>query len=318
VLALQLMAVAKHPVRSSAKNGARAYAEADLANQNYLTVVGERIRSLRSQRGITRKMLAASSGVSERFLAELEAGSGNASILLLRHLAHALDAPVTSLVGEGPELPRELTSTIEFLRQFDSHELTHIQQWLMQHFGRVRLTDRLGRIALIGLRGAGKSTIGAALARKLNLPFLELDRMIEKASGVPLSAMFDLYGQNGFRRFERTCLDELLASPAQFVLATGGSIVSEPGTYNRLLTSCYTVWLRATPEDHMKRVIAQGDMRPMAHSSAAMSDLKRILAEREPLYGKADRVIDTSQKPAASALALLLNQIKQDAANESL
>lgn len=308
------MVTSKHPAHSSGRNGVRAYSEADLANQNYLSAVGDRIRSLRLQRGITRRMLAANSGVSERFLAELEAGSGNASILLLRHLAHALDVPITSVVGEGVEPSPELAHMTEFLRNFEPEELNHIQQWLVQHFGRVRLTDRFGRVALIGLRGAGKSTIGAALAKKLNLPFLELDRMIEKASRVPLSAMFDLYGQNGFRRFEQTCLDELLASRNQFVLATGGSIVSEPATYNCLLTSCYTVWLRATPEDHMKRVIAQGDMRPMSQSSEAMSDLKRILSEREPLYAKADLVIDTSQKSASSALQIILSKIKQDAA----
>jgi XRE family aerobic/anaerobic benzoate catabolism transcriptional regulator len=308
------MAGPKHPVRRSTTNGVRAYAEGDLANRNYLSLVGERIRSLRSQRGITRKRLAISSGVSERFLAELEAGSGNASILLLRHLARILDVPIASIVGEGPESSAELTYMLEFLRHLDQRELSHIQQWLDQHFGKLHLTDRLGRLALVGLRGAGKSTIGAALAKKLNLPFLELDRMIEKASGVPLSAMFDLYGQNGFRRFERTCLDELLASRTQFVLATGGSIVSEPVTYSRLLTSCYTVWLRAAPEDHMKRVIAQGDMRPIAQSSEAMSDLKRILSERGPFYAKADLVIDTSQKSAASAVASILAQMKQHAA----
>jgi XRE family transcriptional regulator, aerobic/anaerobic benzoate catabolism transcriptional regulator len=301
----------KHPVRRSATNSVRAYAEGDLANRNYLSLVGEKIRSLRSERGITRKMLAMSSGVSERFLAELESGSGNASILLLRHLAKALDVPIASIVAEGPESSAELTYMLEFLRHLDRRELSHIQQWLDQHFGRQDLKDRLQRLALVGLRGAGKSTIGAALAKKLNLPFLELDRMIEKASGVPLSAMFDMYGQEGYRRFELTCLDELLVSRTQFVLATGGSIVSEPITYSRLLTSCYTVWLRAEPEDHMKRVIAQGDMRPMAQSSEAMSDLKRILSEREPFYARADLVIDTSQKSASSAVASILAQMKQ-------
>ena len=279
----------------------RAYAEADLSNQSFLTVLGARIRSLRTQRGLTRKMLAAQSGVSERFLAELETGCGNASVLLLRHLAKALDVSVASLVLEGREPSAEMLDTTELLRLLAPDELHDVQQWLAKRFGEAHWEERCDRVALIGLRGAGKSTIGAALAKKLDVPFVELDRLIEKASGLPLSTMFDLYGQSGFRRFERSCLDDLLANHTRFVLATGGSIVSEPATFKRLLATCYTVWLRATPEDHMKRVIAQGDMRPMAQSSEAMADLKRILAEREPLYAKASLVIDTSQTPVTAA-----------------
>lgn len=296
----------------------RAYAESDPANQRFLTVLGARIRRLRTQRGLTRKMLAAQSGVSERFLAELETGSGNASVLLLRHLARALDVPVASLVLEGREPTTELLDATEFLRQLAPDELHEVQQWLSKRFAEAHLEDRRDRVALIGLRGAGKSTIGPALAKKLDVPFFELDRLIEKASGLPLSAMFDLYGQSGFRRFERSCLDDLLASHTRFVLATGGSIVLEPATFKRLLATCYTVWLRATPEDHMKRVIAQGDMRPIAQSSEAMADLKRILAEREPLYAKASLVIDTSQTPVASALAAIVKQLQPQTKDESL
>jgi len=302
------MPVTKSPRRPPGRN--RAYAEADPANQSYLALIGARIRSLRSQRGLTRKMLAAQSGVSERFLAELETGRGNPSVLLLRHLARALDVPVTSLLIEGPEPSAELAHTTEFVRHLAPDELQDVQQWLLRRFGEAHFEDRRNRVALIGLRGAGKSTIGAALAKKLDVPFFELDRLIEKASGVPLSAMFDLYGQTGFRRFERACLDELLANQTRFVLATGGSIVSEAATFKRLLASCYTVWLRATPEDHMKRVIAQGDMRPMAQSSEAMADLKRILAEREPFYAKASLVIDSSQTPISAALATIMGQLR--------
>ncbi len=299
----------------SPKNGVRAYAEADLANRKYLSLIGERVRALRSQRGMTRKALAAQSGVSERFLAELEVGHGNASILLLRHLARALDVPTASLVFEGAEPTAELAHTADFLRGLTSDELEDVNQWLAQRYGKVRSVDRFGRVALIGLRGAGKSTVGAALSRKLGIPFFELDRLVEKASGVPMGAMLDLYGQSGFRRFERACLGDLLASRTQFVLATGGSIVSEPSSFNRLLSSCYTVWLRAAPEDHMKRVIAQGDMRPMAQSPQAMSDLKRILSEREPLYGKADLVINTSETPVPAALAKIMTCVKPGLAN---
>jgi len=294
-----------HPKRPFPKNGVRAYAYAEVDNQSYLIAIGERIRGLRSRRGMTRKTLAEQSGVSERFLAELESGTGNSSILLLRHLAQALDVPVTSLVFDGPQPTAELANATEFLQRLSASELDDVQRWLVQRFGRVHPESRRERIALIGLRGAGKSTVGAALAKKLNVPFFELDRLIEKTSGVPLSAMFDLYGQSGYRRFERACLDEVLVDHARFVLATGGSIVSEASTFQRLLDSCYTVWLQATPADHMKRVIAQGDMRPMAQSSEAMADLKRILAEREPLYAKADLVIDTSSTAVSSAVAAI-------------
>src|SRR5208337_3266710 len=175
------MAGSKPSRRPSPKN--RPYAETDPANQSYLGILGTRIRSLRSQRGMTRKMLAAQSGVSERFLAELETGSGNASVLLLRHLARALDVPVTSLVFEGHEPSAELAHTTEFLRQLNPDELHNVQQWLLKRFGEAHSEDRRNRVALIGLRGAGKSTIGAALAKKLNIPFFELDRLIEKTSG---------------------------------------------------------------------------------------------------------------------------------------
>ena len=308
------MPVTKASPRSLPKN--RAYAEPDPANHGYLAAIASRIRGLRSQRGMTRKMLAAQSGVSERFLAEVESGSGNASILLLRQLARALDVPVASLVIEGPEPSAAVVRTQEFLRGLAPEEFQEAQQWLVKRFGQVHAEDRRHRVALIGLRGAGKSTIGAALAKKLDVPFFELDRLIEKASGVSLAAMFDLYGQAGFRRFERACLDDLLASQARFVLATGGSIVSEAATFRQLLATCYTVWLRATPEDHMKRVIAQGDMRPMAQSSEAMADLKRILGEREPLYAKASLTVDTSQMPVPSVLAAIMRQLGPRVAGE--
>jgi XRE family aerobic/anaerobic benzoate catabolism transcriptional regulator len=312
------MTIAKQPRRPSPESGGRAYAQADLDNQRYLNLLGERIRGLRLQHGMTRKTLAGQSGVSERFLAELESGNGNSSILLLRHLAQALDVPLSSLVFEGPPPTIGLAHATEFLAHLAPDELNDVQQWLVQRFGQVHSENRRGRIALIGLRGAGKSTIGAALAKKLNVPFFELDRLIEKTSGVPLSAMFDLYGQDGFRRFERSCLDELLAQHTRFVLATGGSIVSESGTFKRLLDSCYAVWLRATPADHMKRVIAQGDMRPMAQSSEAMADLKRILAEREPLYAKADLVVDTSKSVVPSALTAILSAARQSLDPETI
>ncbi len=268
--------------------------ESTAADSDYLARLGERVREARARRGMTRKLLARDSSVSERYLAQLETGQGNISILLLRQIASALDVPVEALVLAGPEPPVDLVHTTEFLRRLPAAELTQARRLLVEHFGGVDLEARRGRIALIGLRGAGKSTIGAILADRLEVPFLELDRLIEQESGVALSAIFDLYGQSGFRRLERRCLDQVIERHPRFVLATGGSLVSEPATFERLLTMCFTVWLRATPEEHMQRVIAQGDMRPMADNRESMSDLKRILEVREPLYGKADMTVLTS------------------------
>lgn len=279
-------------------------------DSNYLATLGERIRALRARRGMTRKTLAVQSGVSERFLAEVETGSGNPSVLTLRQLANALDVRPELLALEGVDPSVELTHTTELLRTLNVEELREAQQWLEEKFGHDEAQDRKQRIALVGLRGAGKSTIGGLMAKQLDCPFIELDRVIEKSSGTPMSSIFDLYGQGGFRRLERRCLEEVLASHKRFVLATGGSLVSEAGTYQRLLTSCFTVWLQADPEDHMKRVLAQGDTRPMANNPEAMSDLKRILLEREPLYGKADLVVNTSEKAAGLAVSSIVKQLK--------
>ena len=280
------------------------------AEAEYLRLVGERVRETRARRGMTRKLLARDSGVSERYLAQLETGQGNISILLLRQIAKALDIPVEALVLEGEEPPVDLVHTTEFLRRLPAAELTRARRLLVQHFGGVDLEARRGRIALIGLRGAGKSTIGAILAGRLEVPFLELDRLIEQESGVSLSAIFDLYGQSGFRRLERRCLEQVIERYPRFVLATGGSLVSEPATFERLLTMCFTVWLRATPEEHMRRVIAQGDMRPMADNRESMSDLRRILEVREPLYGKADVTIDTGRATVDGSAESILQAVQ--------
>jgi XRE family aerobic/anaerobic benzoate catabolism transcriptional regulator len=275
----------------------------------FLKLLGDRVREARARRGVTRKILARDSGVSERYLAQLETGQGNVSILLLRDIARALDVPLEALVYNGVEPPVDLVHTTEFLRRLTADELAQARSLLVERFGGIDLAARRGRVALIGLRGAGKSTLGAALAERLEVPFLELDRLIEQDSGVSLSAFFDLYGQSGFRRSERRCLDEVIERYPRFVLATGGSLVSEPATFERLLTMCFTVWLRATPEDHMQRVIAQGDMRPMADNRESMSDLQRILAVREPLYRKADVAIDTSRQPLSVATESILMAI---------
>jgi len=259
---------------------------------------------------MTRKALAAGSGVSERFLAQLEAGAGNASVLVLRQIALALEMPLETFLTARLEHSPDLEHTVQFLRALDPEHVATARQLLSEHFGNHNSAARSERIALIGLRGAGKSTVGRLLSEKLGIPFFELDRLVEQASGVSLSMIFDLYGQPGFRRFERQCLDDLLRSHSRFVVATGGSLVLEPVTYRTLLSSCYTMWLQAKPEQHMARVVAQGDMRPMAHNPEAMSDLQRILAEREQLYRQADAKIDTSKRSADQVVVDCLQNLQ--------
>jgi XRE family transcriptional regulator, aerobic/anaerobic benzoate catabolism transcriptional regulator len=299
------------PKPKSAHKSAQRQPKKPTASDAYLSLIGNRVRDLRARRGMTRKILARDSQVSERYLAQLESGEGNISILLLSQIAQALDTPVESLTFAGPEPPAELTRTTEFLRSLSPEELTRARDLLLQEFSAVDIDARSSRIALIGLRGAGKSTLGAMLAKKLDVPFIELDRLIEQEAGVPLGVIFDLYGQSGFRRLERRCLDEVIERHPKFILATGGSLVSELGTFDRLLTACFTIWLRATPEDHMQRVIAQGDKRPMADNREAMTDLQRILAGREKLYGQADVTLNTSGFTPAENFERLTNAVNK-------
>ena len=271
----------------------------------FLFRLGERVKEARARRGMTRKILARDSGVSERYLAQLESGQGNISILLLRALARALDLPLETIVRDGPEPTVDLVHLRAFLERLGPGEVAEARHLLEGRFGAVDAGRRRDRIALIGLRGAGKSTLGARLAERLGRPFIELDREIERASGLSLAEIFDLYGQGGFRRLERQALDRVLAAQPRFVLATGGSIVSEAPTFAELLLGCYTVWVRARPAEHMQRVVAQGDLRPMADNAEAMADLERILAGREALYRKADAQVDTAGRGIDESVAEL-------------
>jgi XRE family transcriptional regulator, aerobic/anaerobic benzoate catabolism transcriptional regulator len=282
-----------------------------------LKSLGERVRQARARRGMTRKQLAHHSGVSERYLAQIEAGHGNISVLVLRQLGKALNMSADVLLYQGSEPSVEFVHTVEFLRRLSVDELKHARQMLLHQFGEVDPAARHRRIAFIGLRGAGKSTLGAALAERLEMPFLELDRIIEQESGLTLNLIFDFRGQAGFRELERQCLDNVLRRHPCFILATGGSLVSEPGTFERLLSSCFTVWVRTSPEEHMRRVIDQGDMRPMSNNRDAMSDLKRILAEREVLYGKADIQIDTAWRTFEQSLDILIQTLRDTPVRES-
>jgi XRE family aerobic/anaerobic benzoate catabolism transcriptional regulator len=275
----------------------------------FLIRLGERVRTMRSRRGMSRKVLARHSDVSERYLAQLEAGHGNCSIVLLRRIADAMSVPVAELVDDRPERPLEAVLLEQFLARLSAAEIAEARDLMLARFGGPSSAMRRDRIALIGLRGGGKSTLGKLLAERLDVPFIELDRVIEQRSGMALGEMIEMFGQETFRRSERAALEGVLQENPRFVLATGGGLVTEPATFELLLTSCLTIWLRADPDEHMQRVIAQGDRRPMADNARAMDDLVAILKSREPLYAKADIVLETAGKPpkkSADELAALL------------
>lgn len=244
--------------------------------------------------------------MSERYLAQLETGKGNCSIVLLRRIARAIGLPVTQLVHDGAEPALDLVLLSQFLERLPPPALAQARELLLKHFSEAPGDLRRKRIALIGLRGGGKSTLGTLLAKRLDVPFIELDREIERLSGATLSEIFDMFGQETFRRAERDALNDVLRRHPHFVIATSGSIVTEPGTLEMLLASCFTIWVRAEPAEHMKRVMAQGDMRPMANSARAMDDLMSILKSREPLYAKADAALTTTGKTPEQNLVELL------------
>lgn len=273
------------------------------SDPEFLSSLGRRVRDAREQRGMARKALARDAQVSERYLAQLEAGEGNASVVLLRRVAAALGLRIADLLDPVGDVPEQRLLR-RFLGGLSPERLQEVLQRLTAEFGQ-DITVRRKRITLLGLRGAGKSTLGQALAKAMRRPFVELDKEIEREAGISLSEVFLLYGQAGYRRIERRCLERIINSQDEIVLSVGGGIVSELETYNLLLMNCYTVWVKAQPEEHMSRVVAQGDTRPMAGNAEAMDDLRHILTSREPLYAKADMTLDTSGHTADSSLAEL-------------
>ena len=271
---------------------------------SFLESLGARVRHVRNQRGMTRKAAARVADVSERHLAQLEAGEGNVSIILLRRIAAALGVSLLELFSPETNEPVEKRLIQRFLERIPAHRLEDVVYRLMRDFGHEeKLRQR--RIALVGLRGAGKSTLGGKLAEAFRIPFVELDREIEKETGMPLSEIFSLYGQSGYRAIERRTLERVLNENDRSIFSIGGGVVSEKENYDFLLSHCFTVWVKAQPEEHMSRVIAQGDFRAMAGSNRAMEDLRRILESREPLYRKADLVLDTSGISADESFAKL-------------
>ncbi len=238
----------------------------------FLADLGRRVRDLRERRGVSRKVLARESQVSERYLAQIESGNGNVSIVLLRRVGLALGVDVADLLARDEG-------------------------------------DRRKRIALIGLRGAGKSTLGTLLAKALRIPLVELNREVARDTGLPIADVMALYGAGAYRRIECRALERVAREQERAVIVAGGGIVADEEAFGVLLANCYTVWIKAQPEEHMARVLAQGDFRPMAGNDAAMEDLRRILASRETMYARADAVIDTSGESPQQSFAKLRHAV---------
>ena len=315
------------PADEDASRAGRADSAADRAAERggereerdpFLTAMGERVRLLRARRGMTRKTLATETGLSERHLANLESGVGNASVLVLRQIAATLNCPLAEVIGDETTASAEWLLIRELLQGRDQAALQRARVALAEMFALApRDPHRKDRIALIGLRGAGKSTFGRMLAQERKVPFVELTRVIEQLAGCPPSEIHSLYGASAYRRYEHRALEAVIQEHERAVIASPGGLVSETGTFNALLSHCFTVWLQATPEEHMRRVVAQGDLRPMSGNKEAMDDLKRILAGRSELYGRADMTFDTSEKTLADAYLQLRDRLAARLAAES-
>jgi XRE family aerobic/anaerobic benzoate catabolism transcriptional regulator len=278
-----------------------------------LKALGERVSSIRSRRGMTRKSLAELSGVSERHLANLEYGKGNASYLVLLQIAEAMQCSMAELIGDPTTSGSEWLLLRELLLSQDESSLKKIRLLLLEELNQKQTTSKgfNSSVALIGLRGAGKSTLGLMLAEDLGFQFVELSREIEKFAGCSIAEIQALYGVNAYRKYERRALEETIQIYPEAVIATPGGIVSDPASFNLLLNHCTTVWLQANPEDHMERVRKQGDLRPMADNKEAMADLKKILLGRASFYSQAQLQLNTSQQSLEESFELLKNIVRK-------
>ena len=281
----------------------------ELQDAQFLLFVGHKVREARSRRGMTRKMLAHEADVSERHLAQLELGEGNVSIVLLRRITTALNIPIGDVFATTTASAETEDALRRILERVPGAQLETVVSRLRREFGESDIARR-GRIALIGLRGAGKSTLGSKLAEDLGIPFVELDQEIERDAGTSLAEIFSLYGQTGYRRIEKKTLDRVLREHQRAVLSIGGGVVSEKETYDQLLARCFTVWIKAQPDEHMSRVVAQGDFRAMADNAEAMEDLRSILEAREPLYRRADMQLETSRETVAQSFLKLKQAVQ--------
>jgi XRE family aerobic/anaerobic benzoate catabolism transcriptional regulator len=275
----------------------------------FLEQLGQRVRTMRALRGMSRKVLAKVSGISERYIAQLESGKGNVSIVLLRRVSNAMGAHLEDLIPSADPAP-DWQVIRDLLRKASPGQVAQAKDILEGGNGAAaHRRSSFAGIALIGLRGAGKSTLGKILAKTIGWTFVELNKEIERQNGLSVAEIIALYGQEGFRRMEQTALTQLLARKEPMVLATGGGIVSEPLTFDSILKSFYTIWLKAEPEEHMARVRGQGDLRPMADDRSAMAELRNILLSREPLYSRASAVVDTAGLSVDTAAARLIDAV---------
>jgi XRE family aerobic/anaerobic benzoate catabolism transcriptional regulator len=268
--------------------------------------VGRLVRLSRAKRGMTRRALAQASGASERYLAQIEGGEGNPSVVILNAIAHALDVPIVDLLPGANGHPVAMTRILDLLGRLPAAELPAITELIEARAGGAAANDRAQRIALIGLRGAGKSTLGRSLADKLGFSFIELDRLVEQDYGAGIPDLIEMAGLATFRRYERACLDRVIEREKAAVIATAGGIVANEETFALLLRRTHTVWIKAGPDEHMSRVMGQGDFRPMAKNREAMADLVAILDARAPDYARAQAELDTSGDTLARSSEKLL------------
>ena len=278
-----------------------------ISEDEFIRVVGERVRMARARKAMSRKALSEASGVSLRYLAQLEAGEGNISIALLRRISRALDHRIEWLIGDDDPWSSEVVRATSLFRTASAEQRHRVLSILDPTGSEMQ---RGQRVALIGLRGAGKSTLGRMAADAMGVPFVELNKEIEQNAGMPVDEVLAMYGQEGYRRLERHSLEQIANNSDPLVLAVAGGIVSEPDTFNYLLRHFHTIWLKAKPQEHMERVRKQGDLRPMGGNPAAMDELKTILTSRESLYSKAEALVDTSDKRPDESLADVMSVIK--------
>lgn len=300
------MAPGKTRSRRHRQSDGAPVAAAAREDASFLAEIGHLVRLGRAKRGITRRKLAVDSGLSERYLAQIEGGHGNPSVIVLKAIAHAIDMPIIELLPRAAVRTAAFSDILDLLARAPASDLPGIAGIVRGRLAEASKSDRGHRIAFVGLRGAGKSTLGRRLAERLGCPFLELNRIVEQEYGASTPLLIEMSGLNTFRRYERTCLERVIAEHDTAVIATAGGIVSNPETYALLLRRTHTIWIKAKPDEHMNRVMAQGDFRPMAQNREAMSDLVAILEARGDDYARAEAVLDTSGESVEQSFAKLL------------
>jgi XRE family transcriptional regulator, aerobic/anaerobic benzoate catabolism transcriptional regulator len=302
------------PAIEKSREGVASTQTAAASDAAFLSAIGREVRRNRAKRGMTRRQLAQASETSERYLAQIESGSGNPSVSVLRAIAQALDLPCAALLPEAGARTAALGEILDLIARVPEGELPALTKEIETRIGRASDADRGRRIALVGLRGAGKSTLGRMLAQHMNCPFIELDRVVEQDYGASIPDLIEMAGTATFRRYERSALDRIVTANQTAVITTAGGIVSNPETYALLLRRAHTVWIKAQPEDHMGRVMAQGDFRPMAKNreakaDEAMADLVAILEARRADYARAEAELDTSGDTIEQSFTKLLQTV---------